>query len=161
MSEAPVKRRRRALFPKTLGECVEPLTRPVFKAQGIASARLITDWEKIVGRECARRCLPHKITFPQGKTTGGTLTLAVENGFAPQLQHSQPLILERLAVYFGYKAVSRITLIPATARPAPKPAARKAPPLPADCVAAAQQAQDDELREALASLANALSQGST
>lgn len=164
MNEAPPKKRYRSLFPKPLGQCVEPLTRPVFKAQGIASARLITDWEKIVGSEMARRCMPQKLSFPGGKTTDGCLAIGVENGFAPELQHKQHIILEKLAGYFGYRAVSRISLQPLPAKIPAAPKAKRppsAPALDAGCVAQAQAAQDPELREALTSLAKALSSPGT
>lgn len=160
MSETPPKKRYRRLFPKTLGECVEPLTRPVFKAQGIASSRLMADWDKIVGQALASRCLPQKLSFPKSKNTDGTLTIAVENGFAPEIQHHQPIIIEKLASYFGYKAVSRISIsqsyLPAKILPN-TPKKTKAPALCADCVSVAQSVGDEELKTALASFAGALS----
>jgi hypothetical protein len=99
-----------SLFPKTLESLIEPLTRPVFKEKGLAGARIITEWPNIVGRSLAAHCIPEKLSFPRGKKTGGTLTIAVENGFATELQHMQPQILERLSGYFGYQSVSRITI---------------------------------------------------
>ena len=90
------------LFPKTLGDFVEPITRPILKEKGLAGSRILTQWESIVGTQLALHTVPEKLAFPKGKKTGGTLTISVENGFATELQHMQPLILERLAGYFGY-----------------------------------------------------------
>lgn len=135
---------------------MEPLLRPVVKAHGMGTARLLTQWESVVGPRLAGRTLPEKLSFPKGKKTGGTLTIAAENGFATELQHMQPLILERLATYFGYQAITRIaishTYIPAAATP-PTPPVKKVLP---DCTALADTVDDPELKAALQSLAKTL-----
>lgn len=150
-------------FPKTLAQCVEQLTRPALKVQGLAGTRLITEWSQVVGEALARRCVPEKISFPVGKTTGGTLTIAVENGFSTELQYLQPMIMERLASYFGYKAVSRIVIshsyLPTHEESPQAPQTR--PTLPADSINQADGITDPELREALQSLAKTLSGQST
>src|SRR5258708_1653919 len=112
---SPPEKRFYSPFPKLLERCVEPLLRPVLKAQGralkgegLAGSGLLTKWESIGGAELASHVVPEKLSFPPGKKTGGTLTVSVENGFATELQHMQPVILERLAIYFGYQAVARI-----------------------------------------------------
>lgn len=156
MTEKPTFRRS-SLFPKQLGVHIEPLTRPVLKAQGLAGSRILTEWEHIVGHDLAAHCQPEKLSFPVGKKVGGTLTIAAENGFAPQLQHMQPVLLERLATYFGYKAITRITIshtyVPA--QPPQKKAARVV--LPAGSEHMADGVEDEELRAALQSFAQALS----
>ncbi len=151
-------KRRYSPFPKTIGDCIEPLTRPVFKTQGLAGTRIITDWAKIVGPAMAARCIPQKLSFPQQKTVGGTLTIAVESGFATELQHLQPMILDRLATYFGYKAVSRIVISHTLPKPAaePKPA-KPVSKLPEGCAAYADSVEDEELKKALQSFAHTLS----
>lgn len=103
--------KRYSLFPKTLSECIEPITRPALKSQGLAGTKIINEWENIVGKKLALHCVPQKLSFSAGKKTDGTLSIAVENGFATEIQHLQPLILEKLATYFGYKAVSRIAIL--------------------------------------------------
>lgn len=151
-------RRRSSLFPKQLGACIEPLTRPVLKAKGLAGSRILTQWPAIVGKELAAHSMPEKLSFPPGKKAGGTLTISVESGFATQIQFMQPVILEKLATYFGYKAVERVvishTQVPAATavkRP-PKP-----PVLGKESVKEAGQVEDDELRKALESFARTLS----
>lgn len=149
-------KRHYSLFPKTLESCVEPLTRPLLKTQGLAGTRILTEWEAIVGAQLASHTLPEKISFPKGKKTGGTLVISTENGFATELQHMQPVILERLAGYFGYQAISRIT-IAHTWMHAPKP--DKPAPRPILAPGASQLADDvsdPELKEALSSLAKTL-----
>jgi len=98
------------LSPKTLSQILEPITKPVFKAHGLAGNRIISEWPVIIGEKLSMHCIPQKLSFPAGKKTDGTLCIAVENGFAPELQHMQAVIMDRLAIYFGYKAISRITI---------------------------------------------------
>ncbi len=154
------EKRRWSLFPKPVGGCIEPLTRPVFKAKGLAGSRIITEWNTIVGESLSQHCMPEKLSFPPGKKTGGTLAIAVENGFAPQLQHMQPLMLERLATYFGYKAIERITIshtyvLQKTSAPAPL----KKVEMPAQVAGLVGEVEDDDLRAALSSFASTLSSG--
>ena len=152
------KRRYYSLFPKTLSNCVEPLTRPVLKERGLASARLITGWSDIIGRPLADHCLPEKLSFPPGKKTDGTLTVAVENGFATDIQHMQPYILERLASYFGYRAVNRLVIshsFQSNKKPAPK---KSVPSNPELKPVITSDIDDPELKEALESLARAMTQ---
>jgi hypothetical protein len=155
-------RREWSLFPKTLAYCVEPVTLPVMKKQGLAGIRIITDWPIIVGASLAQRCIPEELNFPRGKKSGGTLSIAVESGFAPQLQHEIPVIIERLANYFGYKAVARITISHSYA--AVKAKSMLPPPQPplqrtgASAIPAAlpEEVTDPELRAALESIRRTL-----
>lgn len=102
--------RRHRLFPRALGDCVDKVTKPVFQKHGIAETRLIRDWERIVGPLVARSAWPHSLTFTKGKSDGGTLTILVTPAFALELQYMETALLERIAAYFGFRAVSRITL---------------------------------------------------
>ena len=146
-----------SLFPKTLSSCIEPLTRPVLKSQGLAGSRLLSQWQEVVGEAMAARSYPAKLSFPRGKTTDGTLTIAVENGFATEIQHMMPIILERLATYYGYKAVSRIIISHSyaqTQKPKPVKPQNK---IDIDYTKLADDITDKELKEALSSFANTLS----
>ena len=149
--------RKSSMFPKTLSKCVEQLTRPALKTQGLAGSRIITEWKSIVGEKLSSHSQPQKLSFPAGKKSDGTLAIAVENGFAPELQHLQPMILERLAVYFGYRAVSRITIshtyVPESKKIPKKPLKKN---LSKDSLALVEKVDDLELREALAGIAKTL-----
>ncbi len=149
--------RKFSLFPKTLGACVEPLTRPALKAQGLAGSKILTEWASIVGPMLAQHSLPEHLSFPRGKKTGGTLVISTENGFATHIQHMQAVILERLASYFGYQAISRITISHSWVPPvADKPQKALKAALPKGSHALTEGVDDPELRETLASLARAL-----
>lgn len=152
-------RRKYSLFPKRLAQCIDPLTKPLFKARGLAGSQLVVEWPQVVGAELSAYCWPEKLSFSPGKKTDGTLTIAVENGFALELQHMQPVILERVNVYYGYRAVTRLAI---TQRPprakAPAAAATTAPPLTSSQAEnAVRGVSDPELKNALQSLAKTLS----
>lgn len=122
--------RRFSLFPKPLQQAVETVTKPAFKRFGLAQARLISDWPHIAGAVLAGKTLPQRLQFPKGQRDGGTLYLAVQPGWALEVQHLEPVILEKIATYFGYKAVARLHI---TQQPLPAPEMKKklaASPLP-------------------------------
>jgi hypothetical protein len=154
--------RKTSLFPKTLAQCIEPVTRPALKTQGLAGSRILTQWASIVGPKLAQHTIPEKLTFPPAKKTNGTLVIAVENGFAPEIQHMQPVIMERLAGYFGYHAVSRIvishTYLPNHSKTPVGASPKKTQhTIAGDISQHTKDIADDELRETLQSLARTLS----
>ena len=147
-----------SLFAKSLEHCIEPLTRPLLKTQGLAGSRIVSQWYSIVGPQLAAHTQPEKLTFPKGKKTEGTLVISTENGFATELQHMQPVILERLSSYFGYAAISRIVISHSwMERPEPTTPAPPRPTLAQGSLGIIDQVDDDDLKKALASLGKTLS----
>lgn len=112
--------------PKTLRQCVQKAARHSFKQYGFAEQRILSDWPLIVGEQFAAVSLPQQLSFPAGKKNGGTLTIHVSGSWASEVQHMEPYILEKIAAYFGYRAVARIKIVQA---PLP-PAARNTPSAP-------------------------------
>lgn len=98
------------LFPQPMDKILAQVTAPVMRKHGYLKARLFTQWAEIVGAETARKCHPKQLTFPQKQNINGTLTLRVSSGFALELQHLEPVLLEKMAVYFGFRAIDRIRL---------------------------------------------------
>jgi hypothetical protein len=98
------------LFPQPMGNILDKVTAPVMKKQGWQKAKIMVGWPEIVGQEIAAKCKPRQLTFPKNQKTGGTLTLRVKGAYALELQHLEPLLLEKLAVYLGYRAIDRIKL---------------------------------------------------
>ena len=131
------------------------VTRPVFGRHGFAEGALVTDWPAIVGAAIAHHALPVRIRFPAGERSGGTLIVKVSSGaFALEMQHLEPLILQRINGYFGWNAVGRLRLIQGPLPERPRPAAPPPQPLPEDSPAAelVGLVEDPELRAALARL---------
>ena len=88
-------------------------------------------WAAVVGEELARLSAPVKLSFgtPGAKDVGarvkGTLQLRVAPGTAVEFQHLEPVIVERINTFFGYRAVARLAL-----RQGPLPRRAIAPPPP-------------------------------
>src|SRR5436190_17901790 len=68
-------------------------------------ARLKADWPAIVGNELAAA------TWPQALGRGGVLKLRVAAAIALELQHRAPLLIERINVYLGRPAISRLVFV--------------------------------------------------
>ena len=106
-------KRERAGYVRPLGQLVPGLTKHVLGKRGIGQASIITDWAKIVGENIAQHSQPDRLAFPKGKRTGATLHIRVLGALATELQHLEPMVIERINSHFGYRAVDRIRLIQA------------------------------------------------
>jgi hypothetical protein len=112
--------------------------------------RLKSEWTAIVGPEIGAA------TWPEALARGGTLKLRVAPAKALELQHRAPLVIERVNLFFGRDAVTRLSLVQG-----PLPLAAPAPQQPARAIGAREAAALDqqlagianpELRDALARL---------
>jgi hypothetical protein len=113
----------------TLDTLARRLMRPLFGKRGLADGRIVADWAGIAGPLLARSCRPERIAFPPGDRTGGTLHLKVApGGLATEIQHIEPLLIERINGHFGYRAVARLRLVQGPLPP-PPPEPDPAPPL--------------------------------
>lgn len=90
---------------------IQRLIKPYMEKQGFVEAKIILDWDKIVGPFLADHTVPERISFIRGKKTNGTLYLCTTSAVAPEIQHLESSILERVNTYFGYQAVIRISLL--------------------------------------------------
>lgn len=131
---------------------------PAAKRRGLAEARLLTDWARIIGPEIAAHCQP------VGLSRDGHLHLHVSGSAALELQHNELQVIERINVFFGRPTVTRLKL-----RQAPRPRrvlADRAPPPPPDLSPHEKEAitrtvetvDNDELRKALEALGGTLRQ---
>ncbi len=114
MMPSPISRkpyRRRASKPRTLGQHIGKLTKQAFGQRGFASGTIIAQWSSVVGKDLAALSSPTRIIYPRGKRSRGTLYLRIASGsIAVELQHMEPLLIQRINAYFGYRAVERIQL---------------------------------------------------
>ncbi len=151
---SPVMERPRGGPAKSVAELVPGVGQAAFKRFGFIQSSIVSRWREIVGEKYADVSAPESIRFPQGKKSNGTLTLVIERAFGPMMQHVEPIIIERVNRFFGYEAVTRVTLRQgevARAKPkAPKPELR---PVPAEIGDSLREIADPELRAVLTSLA--------
>jgi len=97
--------------PKALAEAAGKVTKSVFGRRGLADGAVINDWPTIAGAHLARHSAPERIVFRTGERREGDLHLRVDNGgLAMELQHLEPVLLERINGYFGYFAVAHIKI---------------------------------------------------
>ncbi len=98
----------------SIGQQISRLTKQAFGKRGFSDGAIITEWPSVIGEQLAELSEPERITYPQGKRAGGTLHLRIASGsIAVELQHLEPLLIERINSHFGYKAVEKIRLIQA------------------------------------------------
>lgn len=148
--------------PRPLARSVAKLTTPAIRRRGIAEAGVIVDWPKIVGERLAAASYPEQLSKPR---QGGeaVLRLRVAGSWAVELQHLEPVIVERINAYFGYRAVDRLRIVQGPLPPEAGPREPRRRPLAsaeADAVAATVAGiEDDELRTALARLGRAIAAG--
>ena len=127
------------------------ITRPLFGRRGFVHGALITDWPAIVGSALAIYTMPLGIRFPKGERVNGVLEIKVAaSAFSTQLQHLEPLVVERVNGYFGWRAVERLKLrhgpLPKLDRPkATKPVTDS----PAPSLSVLDWVEDPELRAVL------------
>ena len=150
-NKGAVTRRRRGL--EALAGSLPGVAARALGRRGFADAGLLAAWPQVVGKDLAESCAPLRLSFPnRQERRDGNLLLRVEPGAALELQHLAPQLLERVNVYFGYRAVARLTLqqgpLPRHRRPKPAAALEK---LQVDdpLNRRLEQIDDDSLRDSL------------
>lgn len=146
---------------RALAALLPKLVAPAMRKRGFTEAALLTRWDDIVGPALAADAVPDRVAFPRGKNSGATLHVRVGGAAAIELQHLAPKIIERINVFFGYTAVTRLALVQG---PIMRPPAQTevVPPLPltADRAASIDRAaadfSDPALRTAVAALGRAV-----
>ncbi|MDA0305178.1 MAG: DciA family protein [Proteobacteria bacterium] len=161
MTARSIRQRKRGGGPRAIAASLAATTRDIFQKRGFADGAILKDWPTIAGEHLARHTRPEKITHPKAQGTGGTLYLTIENGsIALELQHLQPLLIERINGFFGFKAVERLKItqgpLPASGeRPAWQPRDLEKGE-EANLAESLMDVQDDDLRRALENLGRAV-----
>lgn len=90
------------------------VTGPLIKKHGFTEPQIFHQWAEIVGETMAGMSCPMRISRNRsskaGYRSGATLTVRVAGAAALELEHSAPQILERINVFYGHKAVTRLRL---------------------------------------------------
>jgi hypothetical protein len=118
------ERRRGSL--RAIAAEVPKIAGPVLGKRGFAEAQLVAQWPAIIGEELARGASPEKLSFTRGERREGTLHLRVAPALALEIQHREPVLIERINAFFGYRAVARLAL---KQGPPSRPADRRPPQL--------------------------------
>ena len=146
--------------PKAIGTFLGKSTRAALVKRGFAQADILSKWANIVGPTLSRASSPERLSYSRDKNRDATLKVRVTPGFAPEFQQFEPLIIERINSFFGYRAVGRLQLIQA---PVKLPAEHTKQPLPPPTSTQKQwieetvnEIQDPELKQNLMDLGAAL-----
>jgi hypothetical protein len=148
---------------RAIGTYVAKALDPAARARGFATTALLSDWPAIVGRELAQFTMPDRVVWPRRReeaeapmrgrrTEGATLVLRIEGPRAIEVQHRATQILERVNLYFGYRAVTEMRFLQAPIARAPKRGPHPKPPIPAYSLPKSAGIEDEGLRLALSRL---------
>lgn len=146
---------------KALAVSIGKVTKPIFGKRGFADGAIVNDWDIIVGPHLSAHSAPSRITYPMHETTAGTLHLRIDNGgLAMELQHLQPVLIERVNGYFGFHAVANIKITQGPIPKRPEITLKELPPLTVEDKAAVARSlksvENDDLTMALQSLGHAV-----
>lgn len=93
-----------------MGEILPQLSDAAFKKKAKAESEILTRWPVIVGSDIAGKTLPRKISFARNNEKT-VLVLDVSNSDALEIQHMEPVILEKISSYFGFRIIEKIKLV--------------------------------------------------
>ncbi len=110
MTASSKQPRRARLFPQSLGDSIKSTVGQAARRRGFHKTDIIDHWETIIGAELASQCSPVKMSFGREKT-GGTLHIKADSSVATLLQHHEPIIIERMASFYGYRIIERIRIL--------------------------------------------------
>ncbi|MGH7029603.1 MAG: DUF721 domain-containing protein [Stellaceae bacterium] len=140
---------------RAVGIAVSKLARPVVGRRGGGIlVRLKADWPSIIGADWAAQA------WPAALGRDGALKLRTAPAAALELQHRAPLLIERINLYFGRSAVSRLVLVQGSPPYSAPPSVSPLCPLAAGDAEALDRrladVADPELRAALGRLGRAV-----
>ncbi len=92
---------------------VNKLIHNVFKRQHPILAEIIVNWGKIVGIKFSDKAIAVKITSAKenGKRINMLYISAENSSISMEMSYQQELIIERIAIYLGYKGVHKIKML--------------------------------------------------
>lgn len=140
---------------------IETIT-PICQQNGFIQARILLEWDYIVTPQFSQFCIPLKVTFPLKQRHNGRLLVKATSSMAAEIIYLEPLILSRINQYFGYQAISKVSLIQGPVAKTPLPQKLPKKPLPEAIQKSledhTQLIEDERLRTALLSLGMEISQ---
>jgi len=93
---------------KSVADATRSVSNRAFRRYGFSQREIISRWPDIVGPALADCSLPERLTFPRDEKRGGSLYVRIQGSMAPELQHFEPMVIERINSYYGYQAVERM-----------------------------------------------------
>lgn len=151
--------RRNGGGPRAVADMLRRLMPKPAKRQAALTASIMLDWTLIVGPELALCSEPVRLV-PGRSGNGGTLHLRVSPAAALEVQHAEPLILERLRRHLGVNAVDRVRMVQGlpSRMPLRRPEFRPIDATTRERIAASVAGLPDDLADALTALGTAIAE---
>ena len=98
---------------KPISENIDKVLRTVFSKHSKAFAEIMINWPKVAGSKFGSSTAPVKIaTITEKKVQIKVLYIkATDAETSLEFTYHQDIILERIAVYFGYRAVDKLRVV--------------------------------------------------
>lgn len=96
-----------------ISEEINKIICKILKKQHPILAELLLNWGKIVGVKYSCTCSPLKITpsVEKSKKINILHIAADSDSIAVEISYQQELIIERIAIYLGYKAIEKLKVV--------------------------------------------------
>ena len=101
---------KRSFATVNLSSLLDKVAGKALRRQGFAQSEIVARWPAVVGELLARYSCPERLSFPVGEQSGGTLYIRTDGAFALELQHLEPIVLERINSFYGFPAVARLAI---------------------------------------------------
>ncbi len=98
---------------KKLADIVGRGAREALKNRGFGDTRILTEWDKIVGSELACHSMPMRIKYPIHENDPVILQVKVSSGWNLQFSYLEPVILEKIASFFGSRLITKLHILTA------------------------------------------------
>ncbi len=105
-----MKERKQSYF-KKIGNCLPKIVDKNIKEKNFIEVSLIKKWREIIGDDIAKFCWPIKIIFSNIKNSNGVIFLKTKRGRSMEIEFKNEEIIEKLNQYFGYNAISKISVV--------------------------------------------------
>jgi hypothetical protein len=98
---------------RLIGDAVNKVVYKVFSKQSPVLAEIIINWEKIVGLKFSQNNNPLKVTSVKEKGSKINILYISSNNSSASMEiaYQQEIIIERIAIYLGYKAIHKIKFL--------------------------------------------------
>lgn len=96
---------------KKLSDAINQTTKGIIKTRGFGDTRILTEWKNIVGADLANNSMPVRIKYPSHENGEVVLIVKVNSGWTTEFSYMEPLIIEKIATFFGAKLISRLQIM--------------------------------------------------
>ena len=96
--------------PRTFAGIIPIVTKEGLGRRGMAFGSLLAEWQSLAGDFLGNNSVPGRLIFPRGRREGAVLHVHAYSAVTLTLQHTAPLVIERINSFFGYPAVAELKI---------------------------------------------------